>query len=270
MDNVVDHPGVIGLLLLHPLQDRCRGELVGIRLVRQRGGHVERQGVEDLRLRVVRITLRQRRHRRLVGNPARAEIGLAGLTVDKVDRLDVLALARRLRADGLRAVECGTRLFDRLLRRFLAGQRILLERHGDAPECNRATEILRLDRSEGFAASAAQNECSNAIARSNWSRTAGSQDVSKCTVPIWSGREPTLACTCCPVAGCWTPSAMSATAPRPSEVFRTRCSSRCGGGRFSFQPYRHRKISCGFRRRSRSRLRRMAPGRQSIKDRQPK
>ena len=107
VDQVMSDAGVIGLALEDRLQDRRGLELVRVGLVRRRRRHVQRQGIVHLRFVVVRIALRQLLHRLHIGLYARAVVGFVVAGVEHGKRIDVVALALRLRTDGLSLLERG-------------------------------------------------------------------------------------------------------------------------------------------------------------------
>ena len=116
MNQVVRDAGMLRLALDDRLQDGRAFELVGVGLVGRRGRRVERERVVDLRLVVVRIALRQLFHGLGISLHARAVIDLVVVGVHGAERVDVVALALRFRADRLRLGDCGS-AFGEILRR---------------------------------------------------------------------------------------------------------------------------------------------------------
>ena len=132
VDQVVRDAGMARLPLEDRLEDFRALELIGVGLVGRRGADIERDGIEDLRFVVVGIALRQRLHRLEIGLHAGAMIDLVVVGVEDEERVDEIALARRLGADGLCLLqrgEAGGEIFRR--RR---GVRVVEERKRDAPQ----------------------------------------------------------------------------------------------------------------------------------------
>ena len=89
-----------------------RLERVGEGLVGRQRGDVERQGIEDSRLAVIRIGQGQALHRLLVGKRARAMIDRRVVGVEGVDGRDVESLALGRGTDGERLLDSGSTVLD--------------------------------------------------------------------------------------------------------------------------------------------------------------
>jgi hypothetical protein len=131
VDQVVGDAGMLRLALEDPFQDRRRLELVGIGLVGGRGRDVEREGVIDLCLVVLRVMLGDRLHRLEIGLQAGAVVDLVVVGVERGQRSDELVLARRLRADGLGLLKRGKPLLQ--ICRQRRTERVEQQAHRDAP-----------------------------------------------------------------------------------------------------------------------------------------
>ena len=135
-------------LLGEDLLEHARGlQLVGVGLVRRQRGRVEGERVEDRRLTVLGVTRRELLHRLPVGERAGAVVHRGGVFVERLDRGDVVALARHPGARGLCPLDGGPAVGERLRRRR-PGERIAEQVHRDAPVGDRAAGILLRDGHE--------------------------------------------------------------------------------------------------------------------------
>src|SRR3954465_8511991 len=98
---VVCDAGMLRLALEDRLKQGRALELVGVGLVGRRSRDIERNRIGDLRLVVLRIALRERFHRLQEGLNARAVFNLVVIGIEEGERVDVVALALGLRAEGL-------------------------------------------------------------------------------------------------------------------------------------------------------------------------
>ena len=107
VNQVMRDPGMIGMLVEQPVEDRRRLLLIGVGLVGRDRHPVrdELESIEDRRLVIVRKLRRQPLHCRFVGASARVEIDGFRVAIEERDRVDVGALARRVRA-GRRRLLC--------------------------------------------------------------------------------------------------------------------------------------------------------------------
>jgi hypothetical protein len=129
-------------------QDGRPLELIGIRLVGGRSSDVECERVMDLRFVIVWVALRQLFHRLEVGQHAGAMVDLVVVGVHRVERFDIVALARRLRAQGFALCKRGS-----ALREVFDGRgdvRIVEQAQRDAPIGNGALRIGLERVLEGF------------------------------------------------------------------------------------------------------------------------
>ena len=131
VNDVVRHARMLGLIRQHAVEDlRCLF-LFGVGLVTRRRGAEERESVEDGCLVVLGVRRRQFFHRRFIAQRSRRVRRLVRVGVERVDGVDVSALAVGLRPRffGLR------RRFGAVLQ--LIGRRRLPHRmvvgHGHAP-----------------------------------------------------------------------------------------------------------------------------------------
>ena len=138
VDEVMRDAGMLRILLVERLEDADR--LQQRRHVLVVEGLVERERVEHLRLDVVRVLLRQRRHRLLVVPGARVLVDLVEVPVELLDRRQPVALALGLGADRLALLH---RIEAALERRGVprADERVGARRHGEPPVGDRAARI---------------------------------------------------------------------------------------------------------------------------------
>ena len=107
VNEIMSDARVPGVALEDWLQDGRSLELIGVSLVGRRGRDVQRNRVEDLRLVVVGIFCRQCLHRLEIGLNARLMSGLVVVDIHDRQSVDVVALALRLGARGLRRLNGG-------------------------------------------------------------------------------------------------------------------------------------------------------------------
>ena len=131
--------GMLRLALEDVFQDRRRLELIGVGLIGGRSRNVEREGVVDLRLVVLRIVLRHRRHGLEIGLHAAAMIELVIVGIERAERVDKLPFARRLCADGFGLLN-GREPF-RQIGGGRDAERIEQQAHADAPVGDGAVRI---------------------------------------------------------------------------------------------------------------------------------
>jgi len=93
---------VLRLLCEHPLQNLPGLELILVGLVETVGGGEQRQRVEDARFTIIGVALRDRFHLAHIGGGARAMIELVVIGVERRERVDIVAFARRLRVQRQR------------------------------------------------------------------------------------------------------------------------------------------------------------------------
>jgi len=139
VDQVVGDTGMLGLALEDRLQDGCAFELIGIAFICRRRRDVERDGISDLRFVILGITCRQCLHRLEIGLHATTVVDLVVIDVHDGERVDVVALALRLGADGLGLLD--GRKPEREIRRRRRAVRIVEQRQRDAPEGHAAFGI---------------------------------------------------------------------------------------------------------------------------------
>jgi hypothetical protein len=132
VDQVVRDARMVGLALEYLLQDGRRLKLVGIGLVIRRGGDIEGERVEHLRLVVARIALRKLLHGLEVGLDARAMRDLVVVGKQQRQGGDVVALTRRLRPDRLAFLQRSDRAWQ-VARRRRADERIIEQAQRDPP-----------------------------------------------------------------------------------------------------------------------------------------
>jgi hypothetical protein len=92
---------MVRLLSEHPLEDFGGFLLVSVRLVRGQRRCVEGESVEHPCLPVIGVAHVDLLHRLLIGDTTRPVVELVAVAIEACDRLDVVALAVRLCADGL-------------------------------------------------------------------------------------------------------------------------------------------------------------------------
>jgi hypothetical protein len=134
---------MIGLLGEDLLEDRARPELVGVRLVGGRRRRVQREGVEDRSFPIVGIAAVDLLHGLLVGGGPRAVIELVVVAIVRLDRADVVLLARRHRQPS-RLVEGGRALLQHRGARRRPER--VVDAHRDAPVPHRARGVRGRDR----------------------------------------------------------------------------------------------------------------------------
>ena len=86
---------MLGHLREQLFQDFAARDLILVGLVERIGGGEQRERIEDLRLAVVGIALRDLLHLRRVSPRARRMVELVGIGVERRQRVDVIRLARR-------------------------------------------------------------------------------------------------------------------------------------------------------------------------------
>ena len=123
---------MVGLALENLLQDGGRLELVGVGLVVRRGGDIECERVEQLRLVVARIPLRKLLHGLEIALDARAMRDLVVVGEQNGQGGDVVPFPRRLRPDRLAFLERGDRA-RQIARRRRADERIVEQAERDPP-----------------------------------------------------------------------------------------------------------------------------------------
>ena len=101
VNEIVRDAGMLRLALEDVFQDRGRLELIGVGLVGGRSRNVERKGIIDLRLVVLRIALRHRLHRLEIGLHPGAVVELVVIGIERAKRGDKFVFARRLCPDRL-------------------------------------------------------------------------------------------------------------------------------------------------------------------------
>src|SRR5436309_16089158 len=122
--------------------------LVSVGLVSWERRCVEREGVEHRRLAVLRIADVQTLHRLFVGEAARAVIKLVGISIERLDRGDVVSLAFGARPEGLRLFHGHPPLLEgRRVRRL---PEWIPEAHRDSPVRHGARGVRRRAGSEGL------------------------------------------------------------------------------------------------------------------------
>src|SRR5437899_728332 len=102
VDDVVGDARMVRLLSEYFLENLAGLLLVRVRLVSWERRCVQREGVEHRRLAVLRIADVQTLHRLFVGEAARAVLKLVGISIERLDRGDVVSLAFGARPEGLR------------------------------------------------------------------------------------------------------------------------------------------------------------------------
>ena len=102
---------MVRLLFCFFVENRGRLELLGIVLVVEVDGAVERERIEDRRFGIRRVVLVQALHRLFVAFGAGLVVDLVVISVEGLDRSEVLCLAGRLRLAGFA-------LMDRFQSRF--------------------------------------------------------------------------------------------------------------------------------------------------------
>src|SRR3989442_214116 len=132
VDQIVRDTRMLRLRGEHLLEDPRGLELVGVRLVRRERGRVERQGVEDRRLAIVRVARGELLHRLPVAERAGPVVYRVGVLVEGLDRRNIVTLALGLGARGLRALDGRPAVGERLRRRRPA-EGIAQEVHRHAP-----------------------------------------------------------------------------------------------------------------------------------------
>ena len=121
------------------LQDLGRLELLGVGLVGRQRGHVEREGIEDRGLGVVRMAGVELRHCLLVRQDARAMILGVGIAVELRERGDIVGLALGFGAKLPRLLQRCPSIGQVLRRR--RRERVGEEGHGNPPIRHRALGI---------------------------------------------------------------------------------------------------------------------------------
>src|SRR5262249_11558382 len=97
-DDVMSRAWVLRLLRKNLLQDRAGLELVLIGLVERVGGGEQGQRIEDPRLAVIGIALRNLLHLAHIGRSARAMVELVVIRVEGRERVEIILFAGGLRA----------------------------------------------------------------------------------------------------------------------------------------------------------------------------
>ncbi len=128
---VMARAGMLRLLCEHPLQNLAGLELILVGLVETVGGGEQRQRVEDPRFTIVGVALRDRLHLAHVGGCARAVIELVVIGVEGRQRVEIVAFARRLRAQRQRLRD-GVASFLQVGRRRRRPN-LVPDAHGDTP-----------------------------------------------------------------------------------------------------------------------------------------
>ena len=146
VNDVVARARVLRLLRKDLLENGAGLQLVLVGLVEAVGGREQRQRVEDARLDVVVIALREPLHLAHIGARAGAMIELVMIGVEGRERLDVIAFVRRRPAQRQRPR-------DGLASRFQARRRrrrpdLIPHAHGDAPIGHGAVRLGLGDRRE--------------------------------------------------------------------------------------------------------------------------
>ena len=147
VDQVMRDARVIRILLVERLEDLDRLQEIVHRLVIE--SLVQRQRVEDLRLDVTRILLRQGLHRLFVVLGAGVVVDPVVVLVVRLDRREPVALAFGLRADGLPLLD---RVEPPLERDRIEGarERIGTDAHGEPPVRDGAAGVGLRDGRERF------------------------------------------------------------------------------------------------------------------------
>jgi hypothetical protein len=99
MNDIVAWARVLRLLREGLFQNLARLELILVSLVQTVGGGEQRQRVEDPRLAVIGIALRDLLHLAHIGSCAHAMIELVMIRVERRERLEIISFARSLRLE---------------------------------------------------------------------------------------------------------------------------------------------------------------------------
>ena len=147
VDDVVRDAGMVRLLGQDLLEDRARLQLIGVRLVGRRRRRVQRERIEHRGLAVVGIAPVELLHRLLVGGGPRAMVQLVVVAIVRLDRGDVVLLARRC-GQPTRLLQGGRALLQHRRARGLPER--VVDAHRHAPVAHRAGRILRRQLGEGL------------------------------------------------------------------------------------------------------------------------
>ena len=132
VNEVVRHPGMIGLERVELFENRRGLQLVGVGLVGWQRRLIDRQRVEGCSFEVFRVLGVDLLHRLFIGERPRAMIECVGVLIEKHGRRDVLALPIGFRANRLRRFRsCETIL--QCFRGPQAGKRVAPRAQGDSP-----------------------------------------------------------------------------------------------------------------------------------------
>ena len=148
VDDVVCHARMVWLLGEHLLEHGARLELPRVGLVRELGGFVEGEGIEDRGLTVVRVAQGQLLHGFLIGEDTRLVVDRVEVAIVRVECGDPIPLARGRGAGGLGLLEGLPPLLQG--RDIDRDQGVLSDAHRQAPVRHGAARLGLGDGGERF------------------------------------------------------------------------------------------------------------------------